>query len=38
VLEVVPGSGTGQLTDLRGKMSIFVEDGRHFYEFEYALP
>jgi len=38
VLEVVPGSGTGQLTDLRGKMSIFIEDGRHFYEFDYVLP
>ena len=37
ILEVVPGSGTGQLSGLTGNMSIRIEDGRHFYEFEYEL-
>ncbi len=37
VLEVVPDSGTGQLVGLSGKMSIKVEDGKHWYEFEYEL-
>jgi hypothetical protein len=38
VLEVVPDSGTGQLTGLTGKMAIHIEGGQHFYEFEYELP
>jgi len=38
VLEVVPASGTGELAGLTGKMSISIEDGRHFYEFDYGLP
>jgi len=37
LLEVVPDSGTGELTGLSGKMSIRIEDGRHFYEFDYEL-
>ncbi len=37
ILEVVPDSGTGQLSGLSGKMSIKIEDGKHFYEFEYEL-
>lgn len=37
ILEVVPDSGTGKLAGLSGKMAIFVEDGHHFYEFEYSL-
>jgi hypothetical protein len=37
VLEVVPDSGTGQLTGLSGKMAIHIADGRHSYEFEYEL-
>jgi hypothetical protein len=37
VLEVVPDSGTGELTGLAGTMSINIEDGQHFYEFEYEL-
>ena len=37
VLEVVPGSGSGQLSGLSGKMAINIEDGQHFYEFDYEL-
>jgi Protein of unknown function (DUF3224) len=35
---VVPGSGTGELAGIRGKMEIVVEGGKHSYVFEYALP
>jgi len=37
-LEVIPDSGVGQLTGLSGQMNIYIEDGDHFYEFEYQLP
>ena len=36
-LEVLPDSGTGDLTTLTGKMVIRNVDGQHFYELEYAL-
>ncbi|MGC4053172.1 MAG: DUF3224 domain-containing protein [Paludibaculum sp.] len=36
---VVPDSGTGELTGLKGKMAVRIEpDGKHFYDFEYTLP
>jgi hypothetical protein len=35
---VVPDSGTGQLVGLAGTMTIKIADGKHFYEFDYALP
>ena len=35
LLEVVPDSGTGELAGLLGKMAIRIEDGQHFYDFEY---
>ncbi len=35
---VVPDSGTEQLIGLAGTMTITIEDGEHFYEFEYTLP
>ena len=35
---VVPGSGTGQLAGISGKMNIIIEAGKHSYEFEYTLP
>ncbi|MCW8925096.1 MAG: DUF3224 domain-containing protein [Xanthomonadales bacterium] len=38
VLEVIPGSGTGELSGLTGEMSISIEDGQHFYDFDYELP
>ena len=34
---VVPDSGTDQLVGLAGKMTIKIENGKHFYEFEYTL-
>ena len=34
---VVPDSGTGQLLGIAGAMTIRVEDGKHFYDFEYTL-
>jgi hypothetical protein len=34
---VVPDSGTGELTGLTGKMEIKIADGKHSYNFEYAL-
>jgi uncharacterized protein DUF3224 len=38
-IEVVPDSGTGQLTGLTGKMTINIaKDGKHSYDFEYSLP
>ena len=37
VLEVVPDSGTDGLETLSGSMVIRIEDGKHFYEFDYAL-
>ncbi len=36
-LEVVPDSGTGELVGLAGKMTIKIEDGQHFYGFEFEL-
>lgn len=35
---VVPESGTGELRGISGKMQIRIEEGKHFYEFEYRLP
>jgi hypothetical protein len=35
---VVPDSGTDQLVGLTGKMAINIADGKHSYDFEYALP
>ena len=37
VLEVVPDSGSGELSGISGKMSIKIENGKHTYEFEYEL-
>lgn len=37
-ITVVPDSGTEELTGLMGKMTIKIEDGKHFYEFQYTLP
>jgi hypothetical protein len=35
---VVPGSGSGELAGLSGKMNIIIaEGGKHSYEFEYAI-
>ncbi|NVJ60658.1 MAG: DUF3224 domain-containing protein [Gammaproteobacteria bacterium] len=37
ILEVVPDSGSDELTGISGKMSITIEEGLHFYNFEYSL-
>ena len=34
---VVPDSGTGELTGLSGTMSMRIENGQHYYDFEYTL-
>jgi hypothetical protein len=36
-ITVVPDSGTDQLEGLTGKMSIRIEGGQHYYDFEYRL-
>jgi hypothetical protein len=33
----VPDSGTGHLVGLTGIMTIKIDNGKHFYDFEYAL-
>ena len=35
---VVPGSGTGELKDISGTFTIKIENGNHFYDFDYSLP
>lgn len=37
-LSVVPDSGTGELVGLRGRMGIRIEEGKHFYDFDFELP
>ncbi len=38
-IRVIPGSADGELTGLRGTMSIRIEaGGAHFYTLEYTLP
>lgn len=35
---VVPGSGTADLKGIEGTFVIRIEDGKHFYDFDYTLP
>ncbi|WP_460312705.1 DUF3224 domain-containing protein [Aliiglaciecola aliphaticivorans] len=35
---VVPDSGSGDLSGIIGTMNIEIEDGQHFYIFDYKLP
>ena len=35
---VLPGSGTGELAGLAGKMDILIANGKHSYVFDYTLP
>jgi hypothetical protein len=37
-ITVVPDSGTGGLEEISGTMTINIVNGKHFYEFDYALP
>lgn len=36
-LQVIPDSGTSDLKGLKGEMAIRIEDGVHYYDFEYTL-
>ena len=38
VYEVVPGSGSEDLTDISGTLAMSVEDGIHHYTLSYDLP
>lgn len=38
VVQVVPGSGTGELLGISGTMSISPVNGKHSWKFEYTLP
>ena len=35
---VLLNSGTGKLVGIKGAMTIRIENGKHFYDFEYTLP
>ncbi|WAC75645.1 DUF3224 domain-containing protein [Roseateles sp. SL47] len=37
-VQVVPDSGTGELTGITGTLNIDIKDGQHFYAFSYQLP
>jgi hypothetical protein len=37
-VEVVPGSGTGDLMGIAGSMTITNDQGKHSYSFDYTLP
>jgi len=37
ILIVIPDSGSGELVGLSGSMTITIEDGQHFYNFDYQL-
>jgi hypothetical protein len=36
-ITVVPDSGTEELAGLTGNFTIKIADGKHSYEFEYAI-
>ncbi len=37
ILEVVPDSGSGELKNISGSMTIEVKDGKHFYELDFEM-
>jgi hypothetical protein len=37
-VQVSPGSGTGELAGLEGRLTVRIEGKEHFYELEYSLP
>lgn len=37
-VSVVPGSGSGALKGISGRLQIDIKDGQHFYHFQYRLP
>lgn len=36
-IEIVPDSGTGELTGISGSMTIDIRDGEHFYVLNYEI-
>lgn len=38
LINVIPDSGTGDLTGISGVLTISIEPGKHSYVFDYALP
>ena len=36
-ITVVPESGTGELAGLSGRMDIKIENGKHYYTFDYTI-
>jgi hypothetical protein len=37
-VNVVPGSGAGELTGIAGTLNIIINAGKHSYTFDYTLP
>lgn len=37
-IQVVPDSGTDELTGISGTMGIDIREGQHFYNFDFSLP
>ncbi|NML60231.1 DUF3224 domain-containing protein [Massilia sp. RP-1-19] len=37
-ISIVPGSGTGELTGIDGKLTLSINGDQHFYEINYTLP
>ncbi len=37
-IQVVPDSGTDELTGISGNMGIDIKEGQHFYTFDFSLP
>lgn len=37
-VQVIPDSGTDELTGLTGQMGIQITEGKHFYTFDFELP
>jgi hypothetical protein len=36
-IAVVPDSGTGALRGIRGTMGIEIVEGKHYYDFDFAI-
>ena len=37
-INIVPDTGTGELTGITGTLKIRIEDKKHFYDLDYTLP
>ncbi|MEZ5439897.1 MAG: DUF3224 domain-containing protein [Lysobacterales bacterium] len=38
MVQIIPGSGSGELVGISGRLRIEISDGKHEYELDYALP